>query len=69
MHPSPAGPVEENAVLVGVPDRRETERSRSVQAEENAAGCSRSIENLLGEFELVRLEHFQAPQRIRHEQF
>jgi hypothetical protein len=58
MHPPPAGPVEEDAIMVSVPDGGETERSRPVQAEEDAAGFLRSIENLVGEFELVGLEHF-----------
>ena len=60
MHPPPAGSVEEDAILLSVPDGRETKRSRPVQAEENAARFWRSIENLLGQFELIRLEHFQA---------
>ena len=66
MHPPPAGPVKEDAILLSVPDGRETKRSRPVQAEENAAGFLRSVEHLLGEFKLVRLEQFHAAQRIRH---
>jgi hypothetical protein len=55
MDPPPAGSVKENAILVSVPDGGEMERSRPVQAEENAAGLMRPIENLLRELELVSL--------------